>query len=565
MSLFGGSISRSAPSRVPVGARVVWRGPLAWSAGAPVRSAKDTGGRRLAVFGPCGATDAELIRLVWSADLRALDMAATAWAGAYTLVFDDGYGVCTVWADPAGAAPVYTARRDGAQVWASSSLALASLLDAEPDTAWLAAHLANPTGWVPGRSAWTGVEQVPPGHRWSATASGASGFTPFWRVPELAWADAVRRLRADLAGGVRIRVSGRAASSDLSGGLDSSTLAALAAQCGPVTGLTYHPKGRESGGDIDHARAVARVFPVIRHRFMALGPEHLPFTGLGSLPLTDEPAPSAMVHAQLGAQLDMLDSEGIDVHLTGDGGDSLFMPPPVHMADLARSGRFLRLAGDAQAWARLYRSSPWTAMAAACNAPGKLGGASAPRPWLTRYSLDLADAVTAPYSEVNGLGYADRHLLEEARYVGRSAATENQLAAAHGIEMHSPFTDTRIVESVLATPAPERWSAHRYKPLLTDVAARLLPPAVLQRGAKGVFAADHHHGLRANKAGVLDLTGGYLADLGLVHPAALRSLLGNAVLGVDIPWGLIEPVLGTELWLRSSTAAGQAVQWEETA
>lgn len=564
MGWFGGSLAGPGASGTPVGARVLWRGPNAWSAGAPVRLAKEVGGRQLAVFGPCGAPDSELIHLVHTADLRALDAAATAWAGAYALVLDDGHGALTLWADPAGACPLYVARTNGTPVWASSSLALASLLGTGPDTAWMAAHLADPTAWTPGRSAWTDVEQIPPGHRWTVAANGASAFTPYWKARALAWSDAVPRLRSDLADGVRIRVAGRAVSSDLSGGLDSSTLAAYAAQCGPVTGVTYHPKGTETGGDADHARVVASAFPAIHHRFMALGPEHLPFTDLDSLALTDEPAPSAMTIAQLAAQFRLLTSEGAAVHLTGDGGDSLFMPPPVHLADLARSGRLLRLAGDAQAWARLYRSSPWTVVAAAWRNPGRLGGAAVPMPWLTSKAMALAESVISPYDDALRLGHADSYLLTEARYVGRTAATENQLAAVHGIEMHNPFTDTRVLESVLATPASERWSAHRYKPLLSDVVADLLPWEVVQRGAKGLFAVDHHHGLRANQARVLDLVAGHLADLGLICPAALRSLLRNAVLGVDIPWGLIEPVLGAELWLRASAGAAQQVRWEET-
>ncbi|GAA3042420.1 lasso peptide isopeptide bond-forming cyclase [Kitasatospora albolonga] len=564
MSWFGGSLTRAVTSPTPVGARVLWRGPNAWSVGTPVRLAKGADGRRLAVFGPCAATDAELIRLVHSTNPRALDAAATSWAGAYALVLDDGHGILTLWADPAGACPLYVARTDGERFWASSSLALASLLRAEPDAAWLAAHLADPTAWTPGRSAWTGVEQVPPGHRWTATAGGAAALAPYWRVPELNWANAVQRLRNDLADGVRIRVAEQDVSSDLSGGLDSSTLAAYAAQHGPVTGITYHPKGKEAGGDLDHARAVASAFPTIRHRLMALGREHLPFTDLDTLTLTDEPAPSSVTIAQLRAEFGLLTSEDATVHLTGDGGDSLFMPPPVHMADLVQSGRLLRLARDAQAWARLYRSSPWPVVAAAWNNPGQLGGAAVPMPWLTHQTLDLADSVTAPYGDVLSLGHADSYLLREARYVGRTAATENQLAAAHGITMHNPFTDTRILESVLATPASERWSARRYKPLLADVVADLLPSSVVQRGAKGLFAVDHHHGLRANQGRVLDLVDGHLADLGLIRPAALRSLLRNAVLGVDIPWGLIEPVLGTELWLRASGMAGQEIRWERT-
>ncbi|MFI1885014.1 albusnodin/ikarugamycin family macrolactam cyclase [Streptomyces jumonjinensis] len=564
MGWFGGAVGPPGSSRTPVGAQTLWREPFVWATGVTVRTAKGANGRRLAVFGPCGAVDAELDRLVDSADLGRLDAAATAWTGAYALVLDDGKGALTLWADPAGACPLYVAQVNGVTMWASSSLALASLLGGRPDTAWLAAHLVAPTAWVPGRSAWVGVEQVPPGCRWTTDLKGNSSFAPYWNPRALARSEVVERLREDLADSVLIRVDGRTVSSDLSGGLDSSSLAAYAAQCGPVTGITYHPAGRDTGGDADHARMVAHAFPSIRHRFMPLGREHLPFTDLDALVLTDEPAQSAITVAQLFSQFVLLGSEGASTHLTGDGGDTLFMPPPVHFADLARSGRVLRLARDAQSWARLYRSSPWPALAAAWRTPDLLSGTSLPKPWLTPHTIDMAEAAISPHPHIPRLSYADRYLLTEARYVGRTAATENQLAAAFGIEMHNPFTDARIVETVLAAPSSERWSAHRYKPLLADVVGDLLPEEVVQRGAKGLFAVDHHHGLRSNEAHVLDLTDGHLADLGLIRPAVLRSLLRRAMLGVDIPWGLIEPVLGTELWLRVSGTATQHVRWEET-
>ncbi|MEU3601026.1 albusnodin/ikarugamycin family macrolactam cyclase [Streptomyces sp. NPDC006798] len=563
MRWFGGALVSPSPSPTPVGAQALWHEPDTWTVGAPVRLATGSARRRLAVFGPCGAVDAELNRLVEHADHRELDAAATTWTGAYALALDNGKGTFTLWADPAGTCPLYLARtNDGALVWASSSLALASLLGCGPDRGWLAAHLADPTAWTPERSAWTGVEQIPPGYRWTVSPNGSSACVPYWETPSATRAASVERLRDDLADSVLIRVTGRAASSDLSGGLDSSTLAAEAARCGPVLGVTLHPKGRESGGDTDHAHEVARAFPAIRHRLMPLGREHLPFTDLDALLLTDEPAPSSITIAQLFSQFVLLESEGIEVHLTGDGGDSLFLPPPVHLADLVRSGRLLRLASDAQSWARLHRASPWTALATAWKRPDRLGTSAASKTWLTSDALDLADAVTSPGPHSGHLGHADRHLLAECRYVGRTAATENQLAAAFGIEMHNPFTDARIMESALAVPAEERWSAHRYKPLLTDSVRDLLPDSVVRRGAKGLFAMDHHHGLRANLGRVLELADGHLADLGLVQPAVLRSLLRRGALGVDIPWGLIEPVLGTELWLRASGTATQLVRWE---
>ncbi|MFJ6483959.1 albusnodin/ikarugamycin family macrolactam cyclase [Streptomyces sp. NPDC091682] len=565
MGWFGGYLTTAPRPAVPIGAQILLQDPPVWSDGVPVRLVDGHDGRRLVVFGPCGATGGDLDRLVWAGDLRSLDSAATAWAGAYALLYDDGHGRQTVWADPAGACPLYTCSFNGSTVWASSSLALAALCSSMPDAGWMAAHLVDPTGWTPGFSAWSNVEQVAPGHRVAAGLGTEPVPVPYWTPPALTREEAVDRLRDDLAEGVRIRVAGRPVSSDLSGGLDSSTLAALAARCGPVTGVTYHPEGVKAGGDVDHARLVAHAHPAIRHEFMALDDSHLPFTDLDALPLTDEPAPSAITVAQFTAQLRFLAAHGAVVHLTGDGGDNLFMPPPVHLADLTRSGRWLRLVADAQTWARLYRQSPWPLLASAIRRPRMLAGGSGPMPWMTDYAKELAAPVTTAYPDTLNMGHADRALLAEARYVGRTAATENQLAAVHGIEMHNPFTDTRVVEAALAAPAVERWSARRYKPLLSDVVAGLLPPLVVRRGAKGMFAVDHHHGLRANLQRTLDLADGRLAALGLVKPATVRATLRRAVLGVDIPWGRLEPVLGAELWLRAAEKVDQWITWEERA
>lgn len=99
----------------------------------------------MALFGPCGASDNELDRLVRRSDLSAWDAAVTAWAGAYTLVLDDAGGSVFVWADPAGACPLYVTRVGDETLWASSSVALATLHGVRTDTAWMAGHLVDPT------------------------------------------------------------------------------------------------------------------------------------------------------------------------------------------------------------------------------------------------------------------------------------------------------------------------------------------------------------------------------------------------------------------------------------
>ncbi|MGH3832786.1 MAG: hypothetical protein ACRDRS_20495 [Pseudonocardiaceae bacterium] len=94
---------------------------------------------------------------------------------------------------------------------------------------------------------------------------------------------------------------------------------------------------------------------------------------MDKVPATDEPAPSTVTYSRLAAEFALLAELGSDCHLTGDGGDSL-LHPHGYLADLARSGRWLRLAGHTLAWARLQRCSPWTLLAASLSRAHTSGG-----------------------------------------------------------------------------------------------------------------------------------------------------------------------------------------------
>jgi asparagine synthase (glutamine-hydrolysing) len=511
----------------------------------------------LVVAGPCAATDRDLAALAE----RVPDDAASAWPGAYTIV-RASTGCMQVWTDPACAAPVYTTRtRDGALVWATSARALADLTAAAVDEGWLAAHLIRPTAYTPGRSAFTGIRLLPAGYRWTATRTGEPQLTAVWSPPPYTDRDgAVRQLRAELAAAVHLRVAtARRAGSDLSGGLDSSTVTALAAHHGPVTAVTVHPAGVHTGGDLDHARAVAASYPHLRHLLLPLSQAELPFTGLdepGRLPATDEPAPSTLAWARLSAQFRRLAAEGVDEHLTGDGGDTLCLAPPAYLADLARTGRWVRLVADAQRWARLRRISPWPMLVAAARRDATVLAGTGRRPgWATGTALRAA----GPLLGTPARG-ADQALLDEARWVARTCVAESQLAAAHGIGLHNPYVDPRIVATVLPVPPPQRTSPTRYKPLLADAAINVLPERVRRRAAKGLFAVDYHHGVRAHHAALHRLADGHLADAGLIDPVWMRRQIDAAAAGLDVTWSQLQPPLAAEAWLRA-LAAATPVRW----
>jgi len=553
MRWFGGRAG-GVNGPLPAGARVLHPNPMLWVAGSwqpeHVRTVTDRRGT-VAVIGPCEATGADLVRLLHELP----DSALTAWAGAYTIVRLWPTGLVTVLTDPANACPIYTVRAAGALVWGSSSRALASLAGSGVDVEWLGRSLADPTAPLPGRSAWAGVAMLPAGRRCTLHPDAPPRCVPAWKPRTLGFAHAARCLRETLTAAVRVRVGpARVAASDLSGGLDSTTLAALAATMGPVLGVTSHPAQVTGGGDLDYARMTAGAFPSMTHALLPLDESHLPYLDL-AVPATDEPAPSTVSWAMLSAEFRLLAAAGVDCHLTGDGGDTLFLPPPLYLADLARRRRYLRVFREAQRWARLRRISPWPLLASAiAGRADRLRDTPGSPDWLGIRFDRVPDGLPA------GLGHADRALLTEARFVARTAHAEAQLADTFGICLHNPYTDARVLDTLLAAPSWLRASPTRYKPLLSDATVGLLPPAVHARGAKGIFVGDHHQGLRAQLDPVMRLIDGQLASLGLIDPRKVRAVLRRAAAGLTTPWGSISALVAAEAWLRAIDAEPR-IEW----
>ncbi|MFZ4236536.1 albusnodin/ikarugamycin family macrolactam cyclase [Streptomyces sp. CMSTAAHL-2] len=543
---------------VPVGARLVWADPLLWVVGDwaqdQVRTAEQHG-TRIAVLGPCSASAPEMERALIS---RGLAASASSWAGSFTVVRVDDRGCVEVLADGAGACPLYKVITSRGPVWGSSSLALSPLAGGNVDGEWLAAYLRERNVPASGRSAWSGVEPVPAGCRLTLAPDGATSLSRWWVPVKQSLEVALQTLRWALDEGVRTRVTGGTpVTSDLAG-MDSTTVALLAAQRGRVSTMTLYPSGVAEGGDLQYARALD--VPGLDRTYFPLEDRHLPFTASDvPLPATDEPAPSTGVWAMFSAQLRTAAAHGSARHLTGDGGDNLFLPGPVHLADLARSGHWVRLVRDAMDWSRLRKQSPMPLLSQALHGDAsRMGRRVRPRPaWL---NVPVSDPIP-------GGGNVDTILVASIRNVARAAQADIQLADSLGIELHNPYFDAAVLRAVVSAPATERFSAHRYKPLLADAFADLLPEAHLQRAAKGLFTGDFHRGLRINLPRVLGLTDGRLAAMRVIDPVPLRAAVHAAALGVQTVWPSLLSVLAAEMWLEAventpstrwttSTAAG---------
>ncbi|WP_103502384.1 albusnodin/ikarugamycin family macrolactam cyclase [Streptomyces sp. SM12] len=482
---YGGCAPGSRPVAAPVGARLLWRDPALWVCGGwqpeQVRTLA-LGSARIAVLGPCSATEHDLARALSAPELATV---ARTWAGSHTVVRLTERGRVEVLADVGAASPLYTVRAPDGVVWGSSSLALSSLTGGSVDTGWLAAYLRDKHSPASGLSAWAGVTPVPAGHLLTLGSEGGMTLASWWKPMRQTPHEASTALRHALGEGVRVRVSGVPASTDLAG-MDSTTVTLLAAQCGPITGVTVHPTGVTTGGDMEYARALD-VPGLIRSPF-PLAARHLPFSATDvPLPATDEPAPSTAVWAMFADQLGTVASAGSVCHLTGDGGDNLFSSTPAHLVRLARSGHWARMFGDARDWARLRRQSPRPLLTAALRGNAyRIGRADFGRPKWLAAPVPKVSAPTGPD--------ADMALVAELRTVARSAYAELQLADALGLALHNPYFDGAVLDAVVSAPAEQRYSARRYKPMLADTFADLLPDAHRTRAAKGLMVGDFHLG-----------------------------------------------------------------------
>jgi asparagine synthase (glutamine-hydrolysing) len=481
--------------------------------------------------------------------------------------------------DQLGLRPFFLHRRDGAILFASEIRNLLVLLPRRPgpDPEGLAHWLTASARQGPG-TLFEGIERLLPGRMLLLGKAGA-GEARYWQPrfeQPLAGEreEVVAELRGALEGAVARQMDSAGRTGVLmSGGLDSSSLAALGTARAPGRVYAYsgtfpeHPSVDESEL-IDELRrtlslpgATAKALPggLLAAALTHLETWQMPLLGWGefwTLPL---------VRA---AQAD-----GVGTMLDGTGGDELFGPFSYLLADRLRAGHPLRT------------------LHLAYGLPG--GGRHAPRREVATVIRSLALAGALPYRAHRPLerAQASRELpgwmrpgtkralarssdplawkrLDGPRWwaftadavsraVEANGVFENhaRLGATAGLELRLPLLDLDLVELALRQP-PEATFDRRYsRPLLRESLAGLLPDSVRLRPEKAWFDALIVDGLAGDKV-VRTVLADPAAELGAyIDLAGMRAqLLDSDRLRSSAPltWmTLVWRLLTAELWLRA--------------
>lgn len=590
--------------RRPAGGRAVPGLDSTWTSRWPAARIGAVGDGRaaLAVIGECGADEARLrdaLPVVRAKGWRAL----TRWPGSYLVVARGGETLAVI-GNLAGQHPVYYRTDAAGTWWATAASALAALDGSPVDVTALAAHLAlGQPDVLAGRSLFRGVRRVPGGHLLLLGPGGAAveRYEPV-SYPRVDLREQAPMVRAALTEAVAARVDGRPVSSDLAG-LDSTTLACLASQQGPVVAVTFaDPRLRDD--DLAFAVRTAATVPGLTHHAVPGGAGTVYYAGLddlSGLPVTDAPNAYAVTASIKRAVLDTVaeNTPGPGVHFTGAAGDAVLSAPASYLADLLRERRHRRAVQHALAHARLRHTSAfhvlgrvrpasrvglagaWCQTAAELRGPARDWIPQAQRPlawtpllasadWMTRGArLMLASALD---EAAGALTDAPARLAEwsdrqDLARVGSDCAGLRLLALArHGIDLAAPFLDNEVIRACLAVPADERGAPGTYKPLL-DAAftgSRVMPGFVPARTTKGGFNALAYAGLRDNAPVLKDLLGpsSQLAAAGLVTERPVADALTRAEVGQATAQGALHLVVAAEVWLRHRAAA-PVVWWEE--
>lgn len=367
--------------------------------------------------------------------------------------------------------------------------------------------------------------------------------------------------------------------SDLSGGLDSSSIVCIADQ------LTRAGKSEaplfETVSCIRDESVSSNELKYIRYVEERIGKQgyHLPeseFPVLSAAASDCSAIPNALdifgsYHKQVN---ELMASSGARVRLCGSGGDQIFNSVPSPAGGLADSlvcGKFVKLHRDLCTWSR-DRNKPYL----------KLFWQDAVEPLLpARLQLRFRRDLNKRFSDLYDPGFVKRTNIKERMlnptdpFGFRLPSSRNQsvnfltavrsISAGYArvlqdIELRFPILYRPLVEFMQAIPRDQRIRPGEKRSLQRRALKDLLPPEVLNRKGKGNPSEAVFRGLTREYARLHSLlSDSYVARYGYVNQQALISVLERSRQG-DKRISEIFRIISLEFWLRSLEQYGPTAE-----
>jgi asparagine synthase (glutamine-hydrolysing) len=482
--------------------------------------------------------------------------------------------------------------------WPSDGAVLASthlstLLEALPeapavDVRYLGASLFRYGPQVADRTPYVGIRRLPMAEAWVAMPKGRierwSTYRPVLDVELSDEADLPFRLSSTIRDVVRRHIRGaRRSAVEVSGGLDSSMILAVAvglARDGLVPELpwafTYESSAPWWQDDRPYLRSLEDHLGIRIHRVL---PGHVSSSATDLLVVDGMPAPSTVLSvaksiAPLAAR------EGVDVVITGNGGDPVLDGNPRLFGELVLQGRIregvtrvLGLRGGAltyqPALERLARfilvpllrpllpQSGWRALKGWSRSAPPWAGAA-----LTRQLRELPPTPIEHGTLDESPAERYQRLLS-APYYSAWSDLRRQEEDVGGYTRRDPLFDDDLLRFVARLPPLSLMRGGFLRGLMREAMRGLVPEGLRLRESKGTSYFFTEQTIAAR--GGLDAFGSLsdvrmLADLDLVEPSAFRRFLQGFAsrAPTEANYGDVWCVLSAEAFLRAHARRGPA-------
>ena len=420
--------------------------------------------------------------------------------------------------DRFGEKPLYWGVFDGALLFASEPKVLLAHPAVRPSLNLEALRQYLSFDYVPAPlSIYQGIQKLTAAHTLTLS-DGRIEIEPYWRLsyrkqePVPTEDEAAANLRELLADSVRMRlVSDVPLGVLLSGGVDSSTVAAMAVRASSEAVKTFSISFAESSFDESaYARAVAKFLGTDHHEErLSVDLAANLVSEIGSW--MDEPlSDPSLVPTYL---LSRFTRRHVTVALGGDGGDEIFAGYPMYWGHALASlyGRVPRLLRRGLV-ERIVRRLPVKTKNLSFDFKARRFVAGADQDTVARHHIWFGSFTPAEQSELltpqvknmtDGDIYASaRRMLEDEcdaeETVERMQSLDTRLYLAEDIltkvdrasmavslEVRAPFLDPRVAEYAARLPASYKLRGRKTKYILKRAVAPLLPPFVTRRGKKG--------------------------------------------------------------------------------
>jgi asparagine synthase (glutamine-hydrolysing) len=472
--------------------------------------------------------------------------------------------------DRLGKKPLYYAEIAGGLVFGSEIKALLQHPGVQREPNMEAVELFLSLHYVPTPvTAFVGIRRLPPGN-WLSWRSGRLELGRYW---DLAYGDEAptseSELRSETLRLLRESVAMRLESevplgAFLSGGLDSSTVVALAAEASSTPLKTFSIGfGSRTFDESGYARLVSRHFGTDHHELRL---DEAPTETIHDLAKQfDQPFGDSSAIPTL--QVAKITKPYVTVVLTGDGGDETFagydryrlarlapyfaLPQPILQGLYTAAGPFGRFLGRAE---RILRGRPNSlaeaymvtlfqpvALAAGMPAGGDERFRRATEPLRRFFRRDGAFGLDSMLA-------ADIH-----NYLPDDLLVKVDLATmAHSLEARSPLLDHRLMEFTASVAASAKMRGGQSKRLLRLAMQGILPNEILTRSKKG-FGVPLAQWLRTDLSEVMrdSLLSERAAARRHFNPSDLKRMVDDTLAGNETYKYLIWDLITLELWQRT--------------